>query len=260
MECWGAQGGSMFATGGHGAYCKGNLSLTRNLNTYVYVGECPGTSKVGRTFNGGGEGDLRGLASVYLSPGGGATDIRLDNSGTFNSILSRIIIAGGGGGGVRYTIYINGGDAGGIHVDSTHYNLFSQTFLYVSKSTTAGQVPSLCEYKDGRAVQIAQGGTLANGSPTGGGGLYGGFWYLAGQQVFQGMGGSSYISGYTGCIGPAEDSTSDNIISSGSANHYSGYVFTNSQMIAGNASMPAPAGGTETGHSGNGYARITFVP
>ena len=30
-------------------------------------------------------------------------------------------------------------------------------------------------------------------------------------------------------------------------------------MTAGNASMPTPGGGTETGHSGNGYARITFV-
>ncbi len=30
-------------------------------------------------------------------------------------------------------------------------------------------------------------------------------------------------------------------------------------MIAGNASMPSTSGGTETGHSGNGYARITLV-
>jgi hypothetical protein len=31
------------------------------------------------------------------------------------------------------------------------------------------------------------------------------------------------------------------------------------QMIAGDTSMPAPSGGSETGHAGNGYARITFV-
>ena len=30
-------------------------------------------------------------------------------------------------------------------------------------------------------------------------------------------------------------------------------------MIVGNASMPSTSGGTETGHSGNGYARITLV-
>lgn len=41
----------------------------------------------------------------------------------------------------------------------------------------------------------------------------------------------------------------------------SGYVggVTNGQTIAGNQSFPAPGGGTETGHSGNGYARITLV-
>lgn len=29
--------------------------------------------------------------------------------------------------------------------------------------------------------------------------------------------------------------------------------------VAGNQSFPAPGGGNETGHSGNGYARITLV-
>jgi hypothetical protein len=31
-------------------------------------------------------------------------------------------------------------------------------------------------------------------------------------------------------------------------------------MMAGNESMPKPTGGTETGHSGHGYARITWMP
>ena len=30
-------------------------------------------------------------------------------------------------------------------------------------------------------------------------------------------------------------------------------------MIAGNETMPSPNGGTEVGHSGNGYARITYL-
>ncbi|HPZ23740.1 MAG TPA: glycine rich domain-containing protein [Bacilli bacterium] len=42
--------------------------------------------------------------------------------------------------------------------------------------------------------------------------------------------------------------------------HYSGYVFTNANMIAGNASMPTHDGtSTMTGNSGNGYARITYL-
>jgi hypothetical protein len=52
------------------------------------------------------------------------------------------------------------------------------------------------------------------------------------------------------------------------ATHYSGKVFVSSVTIdgetyttvttAGNATMPAPSDGTETGHSGSSYARITL--
>ena len=40
-----------------------------------------------------------------------------------------------------------------------------------------------------------------------------------------------------------------------------GYItgLSNAQTIAGNQPFPAPVGGTETGHSGNGYARITLI-
>jgi len=31
-------------------------------------------------------------------------------------------------------------------------------------------------------------------------------------------------------------------------------------MKAGNEVMPSPTGGTETGHSGNGYCKITWHP
>ncbi len=37
------------------------------------------------------------------------------------------------------------------------------------------------------------------------------------------------------------------------------YYLSNAQTIGGNQSFPAPGGGNETGHSGNGYARITLV-
>ena len=54
--------------------------------------------------------------------------------------------------------------------------------------------------------------------------------------------------------------SSSNIIHTGQPNHYSGYVFSNTVMKAGNVSMPKPTGGTETGHTGNGYAKITWMP
>ena len=77
--------------------------------------------------------------------------------------------------------------------------------------------------------------------------------------VGSGGGGSSFISGYTGCDAISESSTEDNIIHTGQPNHYSGKVFTNPVMIAGNATMPKPNGGTETGHSGDGYAIISWI-
>ncbi len=37
------------------------------------------------------------------------------------------------------------------------------------------------------------------------------------------------------------------------------YYLSNTSMKSGIESMPTTSGGTETGHSGNGYARITLV-
>ena len=88
----------------------------------------------------------------------------------------------------------------------------------------------------------------------GGGGYYGGYAYHCAAS-----GGSSFISGYPGCNAISASSTSTNIIPTGSPNHYSGYIFINSSMIAGDSSMPSPSGSTEVGHLGAGYARITFI-
>lgn len=99
----------------------------------------------------------------------------------------------------------------------------------------------------------------------GGGGYYGG-----GSNLHGGAGGgSSFISGYKGCVAIKEESTEDDIqlldgCNDGTENvecsyHYSGRKFTDPQMIAGNSVMPNPDGGTEEGHVGNGYARITYL-
>ena len=76
-----------------------------------------------------------------------------------------------------------------------------------------------------------------------------------------GGGGSSYISGYNGCIAITSETeivpkvtTSTKIEDS---YHYSGYIFTETNMIAGNATMPNYNGGAMTGNLGNGYAIIT---
>jgi hypothetical protein len=95
----------------------------------------------------------------------------------------------------------------------------------------------------------------------GGGGYYGGGGGGHNSGIVgSGAGGSSFISGHIGCNAISSSSTSSNIIHTGQPNHYSGYTFTNTVMKAGNEVMPSPTGGTETGHSGNGYCKITWHP
>jgi hypothetical protein len=69
-----------------------------------------------------------------------------------------------------------------------------------------------------------------------------------------GGGGSSYISGYAGC-----NAVNSAGVHTGQPNHYSGYIFTDSQMISGTSQMPSPNGGTQTGNYANGFAKITLL-
>lgn len=72
------------------------------------------------------------------------------------------------------------------------------------------------------------------------------------EEVLEGLmalavaGGSGYV--YT-------SSTASNYPSGCTLN--SSYYLTSAQTVAGNSSFPSTSGGTETGHSGDGYARIT---
>ena len=78
--------------------------------------------------------------------------------------------------------------------------------------------------------------------------------------VGSGAGGSSFISGYTGCNAIEETSTLENIVHTDNSMHYSGLSFVDSQMINGNTSMPSQDGTTTmTGNSGDGYAKISFI-
>lgn len=79
----------------------------------------------------------------------------------------------------------------------------------------------------------------------GGGGWYGGG---AGGAVSGGGGGSGYV--YT-------SSTASNYPSGCLLN--SSYYLTNAQTIAGNTAFTSPTGTNETGHTGNGYIRITVI-
>ena len=137
----------------------------------------------------------------------------------------------------------------------------------------------------GKAGYYAQ-PNVGNRSSGGGGGYYGGgHGTHPGNSWAGGGGGSSFISGHNGCVA-IESSTSltPRLDSSGNrcangttdiecSKHYSGYVFTDTVMIDGagyswttvkdsQVQMPKPDGTLYPlgqGHTGNGYAKITYI-
>lgn len=230
IELWGAQGGGSYYNygtylspgyekvgdyieGGNGSYTSGLISLNENSSLIIYVGGLGNDyssvnygSRPSGGYNGGGRG---GYAYQIAAGGGGATDVRLTTGSwnNFESLKSRIMVAGAGGGTSNYRYSVSGG-----------------------------------------------GGGVTNAS------------------VSSGAGGSSFISGYSGCDAVSSSSTENNIIYTGQPNHYSGKVFTNGVMIDGlgcdwstgeaancGANQPQPDGTSSEGHTGNGYARITFL-
>ena len=99
IECYGA-GNTQYGNSAGGGYTSGIIEIKSPLKIYLYLGaqgeflEIDGYVSDDEVFNGGG-GNLWGGHS-----GSGATDIRLEkgNWKEFNSLRSRIMVAGGAGG------------------------------------------------------------------------------------------------------------------------------------------------------------------
>ena len=286
IELWGASSGSK------GSYTKGNIHLTSGEKLYFYVGgaarscnktECtPG-------YNGGGNSGYYGNGGDY--PGSGATDVRLidGNWDNYESLKSRIMVAGGSGG-RNNANDIQQGSAGGLTgyhaIKSTSENKFggyggTQIAGGAAATQYSGSVGTITPGGFGYGGDGNRGKRTRYGNG-GGGGYYGGGGGSAsnGNWTGGGGGGSSFISGHAGCIAINEDGTpkvttystlEDSI-------HYSGKVFTETQMIDGYSyswttkketltPMPNPytnEGVLEyynsgQGHTGHGYARITPI-
>ena len=295
IELWGAQGGDANnISGGKGGYTSGNIKISANSKVYLYVG---GKGSGGNNqkssysggYNGGGStASQSSYESRYFASGGGATDIRLVSGSwySFDSLKSRIMVAGGGGGAYRDAsddVSVHGGGGGGLtgitgEVAASTSNWTAGTG---GTQTNAGNAQCLNSYC-GRWSGTEYGGYYSSGSfgsggvsvvnlaGAGGSGYYGGG---AAIHVYAGGGGgSSFISGYSGCNAIAESSTENNITHTNQPNHYSGYVFNNSVMIDGagcnwstgvatncGSNQVQPNGTNAVGHSGNGYARITLL-
>lgn len=246
LQVWGAQGGQGGPSnlGGKGGYSVGNITLTKGENLYVYVGGqgigATTTSSTAKENVGGynGGGSSYQTTGGPRSSGGGATDIRfIQNTDPLNSasLLSRVIVAGGGGGTLYYsnTSYTAGAGGGASGTDGT-----------VGKGGT--QTTGGSGYEQFTAAGFGYGGyrpSSATGTVAGGGGG----WYGGGAGNSAG-GGSGFI--WT-------DTTASNVPSGYSVE--TKYYLTEASTIAGNAQFDSPTGTKETGHTGNGYAKITWL-
>ncbi len=230
IELWGAGGASVDTNlGGHGGYTSGTISLDKDSVINIMIGSAG--SGITGGYNGGGSSLSANNSSG--GGGGGATDIR--NGGT--SLSNRILIAAGGGGaGTSTTGGSNGGAGGGIIGYDGNYSQI--TYNGKGGTSTAGGLAATYPTgvsplaTDGTLGIGGTGGKYVNGSTSysgggGGGGYYGGG---GGSSFGAGGGGSSYCS-ISSCI------------------IYDGLTsFSNPTSL-----------GTEVGHNGNGYAKITLI-
>ena len=266
MEVWGAQGGNgrsannvsyeVSNSGGRGGYSIGNKQINASGKLYIVVGGKGSSTAAAKEiaaggYNGGGNGSTDWDASNNegAASGGGATHIATA-TGLLNSLVPSkskvLIVAGGGGGGAYYFPT----DYGGVGGDCA-WSYFAQkdknypvTALYggygggISGQSTYSGITKGGE-QSGSTTYFGKGQdgiTSSNnigGIGGGGGGWYGGTIVSNNPSALpiSGSGGSSYVGGVN--VG---------------------------RTIAGNANMPSPTGGTETGHSGNGYCKITWHP
>ena len=284
MECWGAKGAStttaMYASylgtegGGDGGYVSGNISFDQITNIYIYVGGkgqgwgIDGNSNLTGGWNGGGN-------AYGGSSGSGATDMRLKRHATSTvwndaaSLRSRIIVAAAGGG----WDWTDGGEAGGLLGYSGYLRSGNGHSTRATTNSGGEQEIGGSGYVKG---SFGYGGGVSNHNSGGGGSG----WYGGGLEDGEGggAGGSSFISGHSGCSG--WDNSLNKHTGVGNPSKIDGKTYSfikdsSMQMIDGEGylwpynstskgsltAMPNPSGGTYTsgGHTGHGYARISFV-
>lgn len=265
IELWGAEGGKSYCDAtycaknpGKGGYAKGMIRLNAGEILYFYIGEKGSdgimNSETPRSFNGGGLGTSDNDTSITgfeaAGAGGGATDVRLVNGAwdDFDSLVSRIMVAGGGGG--QSWKSRDGGSGGGING--------------VSSGSSAGATQTT-GYQFGIGKD-GNGRGDSDGVAGGGGGYWGG---VSGNSSATevGSGGSGYISGHTGCVAIASASATtpkagcdDNTTNQSCSIHYSTRTFYATVLLDGTKEVPTYDGtSTMIGNSGHGHAKIRLL-
>lgn len=215
------------------------------------------------------------------------------------SLLSRMIVAGGGSGGamcykgVTTTTPVNDYSVSGSLMTDTSYNgdSVSSKVLTIKAASTysSGLATITADTHSSSSTTTSNESQVGyvGGGTTGGGysstyqgkqnaaGSNGGFGYGANQtttnyRYCSACGGGGW---YGGGSGSASDSSmtyckysgggSGFVNTSASAGNrpsgYTGLQLDSGTTYTGASSFPSPSGGNETGHSGNGYARITRI-
>ena len=179
-----------------------------------------------------------------------------------------MVAAGGGGSDYTSSNYGYGGAGGGL----TGYNGSSSTTngYGTGGSQTSGGFCYNSQSFSSAKGKFGMGGTYQASSYDGANSGMGGSGYYGGgaghYNRAAGGGGSSFISGHSGC-----NAINSNGSHTGQSIHYSNYQFTNTTMVDGEGyswtttkgsktGMPTHDGTTTMiGNTGNGYAKITLL-
>lgn len=261
LETWGASGGTggpasggTRGTGGLGGYSVGTLKLTSPTTLYIVVGgqgtSSPLSSYVSGTYSGTtytNSGGYNGGGTSYNfgAGGGGATHIATA-SGTLAGLSgnkSSIIIVAGGGGGAQAS---NGGAGGGTSgiAGTQRCGFVGQGGTQTSGGMGAVSPTGSDKYSsNGTSGSFGQGGNGRDGN--------------AGSRDNQyGAGGGG---GYYGGGGSSSDVSNTDDSGAGGGSGFIRSDLKDAKTVAGNTSFASTSGGTETGHSGHGYAKITTL-
>ncbi|MBT2630676.1 hypothetical protein J7E76_16430 [Bacillus sp. ISL-101] len=219
LETWGAQGGND----------------TANVPTIYHQGGLGGYAE--------GEVSLTKGETIYVVVGGKGADTRTSTNGGYNGGGNSVHGSAGGGAthiatadgllaslsNDKSAVLIVAGGGGGVDYGGKRD----------MDGGYAGGISGGPSYGNNKTATQTNGNSFGQGEPVssmtfdsgaGGGGWYGGYHGESKNQYSYGGGGSSYIGG----------------VSDG-------------ETIEGNQSVPSPSGETETGKTGKGYARITFI-
>lgn len=271
LEAWGAQGGDApenisgnqkmdFVEGGKGGYSVGNVFLKKGQIVYVVVGgkgkelnNSPHGAIAKGGYNGGGAA-LSDVTRNNQGSGGGATHFAINNNlgelKNYNNNQDDVLLVAGGGGSynsLSISYYSYGGAGGGENGDdaivyfNTKYRstaLTTSRFIYSQGLTIPGGGQYAVLSDDTYLYGSFGKGTDAIANITGYDAGAGGGWY-GGSRLLR-------TSGAGGMAG-----------SGGSGHVNTNYV--DGQTISGTNTFISPNFESETGHSGDGYARITLI-